>query len=156
MDTKMQSLPTTHPHPHSSSRPQSHTSNQCNQCTCSHHCRSCSQAGHAGSSSSPSPGPPMKHPKPSVHSPARPSHRGSCPKNRKTFEGKVSKRKAVRRRKRTHRAKRRSSGTCRASGDKGTLQGCPGGHGLPEQHALNCFPDGVEWTGGSGGGADRY
>nr|CAA34914.1 unknown protein [Mus musculus] len=113
MDTKMQSLPTTHPHPHSSSRPQSHTSNQCNQCTCSHHCRSCSQAGHAGSSSSPSPGPPMKHPKPSVHSrhsPARPSHRGSCPKNRKTFEGKVSKRKAVRRRKRTHRAKRRSSG----------------------------------------------
>jgi hypothetical protein len=155
----MQSLPTTHPHPHSSSRPQSHTSNQCNQCTCSHHCRSCSQAGHAGSSSSPSPGPPMKHPKPSVHSrhsPARPSHRGSCPKNRKTFEGKVSKRKAVRRRKRTHRAKRRSSGTCRASGDKGTLQGCPGGHGLPEQHALNCFPDGVEWTGGSGGGADRY
>ncbi|XP_021065588.1 nuclear transition protein 2 [Mus pahari] len=99
----MQSLPTAHSHPHSSSRPQSHTSNQCNQCTCSHHCRS----------SSPSPGPPMKHPKPSMHSrhsPSRPRHRGSCSKNRKTLEGKVSKRKAVRRRKRTHRAKRRSSG----------------------------------------------
>uniref|UniRef100_A0ABZ3NNN2 Nuclear transition protein 2 n=3 Tax=Rattus norvegicus TaxID=10116 RepID=A0ABZ3NNN2_RAT len=110
MDTKMQSLPTTHPHPHSSSRPQSHTNNQC---ACSHHCRSCSQAGHPSSSSSPSSGPPTKHPKTPMHSrysPSRPSHRGSCPKNRKTLEGKVSKRKAVRRRKRTHRAKRRSSG----------------------------------------------
>nr|BAT46585.1 transition protein 2 [Tokudaia muenninki] len=110
MDTKMQRLPTTHFHLHSSSRPQSHTNNQC---ICSHYCRSCSQAGHLSSSSSPSPGPPMKYPKASRHSRhshSRASHRRSCPKNRKTLQGKVSKRKVVRRRKQTHRAKKRSSG----------------------------------------------
>nr|XP_021504060.1 nuclear transition protein 2 [Meriones unguiculatus] len=116
MDTKMQSLSTTHSHPHSSSRPQGHT---CNQCNCSHHCRSCSPAGHPSSSSSPSPSPPSRHPKPTTqsrHSPPRTGHhRGSSSKTRKTLEGKVSKRRAVRRRKRTNRAKRRSSGTCRVN-----------------------------------------
>ncbi|XP_052615432.1 nuclear transition protein 2 [Peromyscus californicus insignis] len=112
MDTKTQSLSTTHSHPHSSSRSQDHT---CNQCNCSHHCRSCSQASHPSSSSSPNPRPPPRHSKQAMHSrhsTPRSSHRGSCSKNRKTLEGKVNKRKVVRRRKRTHRAKRCSSGTC--------------------------------------------
>uniref|UniRef100_A0A8C6RUE8 Nuclear transition protein 2 n=1 Tax=Nannospalax galili TaxID=1026970 RepID=A0A8C6RUE8_NANGA len=110
MDTKMQSLPTTHPHPHSTSWPQGHT---CNQCNCGRRCRSCSPANHRSTSCRPNPSPPPRHPKQTMHSrhtPPRPSHCGSCPRNRKTLEGKVNKRKAVRRRKRTHGAKRRSSG----------------------------------------------
>lgn len=99
MDTKMQSLSSTHP-----PRSQGHT---CNQCSCSHHCRNCSQAGHQSSSSSPSPSP-----KQTMHSRHSPKYRGCCSKNRKTLEGKVNKRKAVRRRKRTYRTKTRSSGTC--------------------------------------------
>ncbi|KAK7825844.1 hypothetical protein U0070_008600 [Myodes glareolus] len=106
MDTKMQSLSSTHPHP---SRSPGHP---CSQCSCSHHCRSCNQAGHPSSSSSSSPSPPSKHPKLTMHSQHSPKYRSGCSKNRKTLEGKVNKRKAVRRRKRTYRTKRRSSGTC--------------------------------------------
>uniref|UniRef100_A0A8C5NZB5 Nuclear transition protein 2 n=1 Tax=Jaculus jaculus TaxID=51337 RepID=A0A8C5NZB5_JACJA len=107
MDTKAQSLPTTHTH--STSRPQGHSSN------CGHHCRSCNPSGHASSSSSPSPGPPARHPKQTMHSRyalQRPSHSRSFPRNRKTLEGKVIKRKRVRRgkRARTQRAKRRTPG----------------------------------------------
>nr|XP_020022853.1 nuclear transition protein 2 [Castor canadensis] len=114
MDTKMQSLPTTHTQPHSSSRPQSHT---CSQCTCSLHCqgcswgRSCSSPGRPSSSVSPSP--PPKPPRQTTHSqlsPPRPAHYSSCPKNKKTLEGKVNKKRAVRRNKRVYRSKRQSTG----------------------------------------------
>lgn len=128
MDTKMQSLSSTHPHP---SRSQGHP---CNQCSCSHHCRSCNQAGHPSSSSSSSPSPPARHPKLTMHSRHSPKYRGCCSKSRKTLEGKVNKRKAVRRRKRTYRTKRRSPGTCPVEQWE-TLQ--PGsreeGHGLPRR-----------------------
>uniref|UniRef100_A0A8C0ZXS8 Nuclear transition protein 2 n=1 Tax=Castor canadensis TaxID=51338 RepID=A0A8C0ZXS8_CASCN len=110
MDTKMQSLPTTHTQPHSSSRPQSHT---CSQCTCSLHCQGCSWAAHLGPSSSVSPSPPPKPPRQTTHSqlsPPRPAHYSSCPKNKKTLEGKVNKKRAVRRNKRVYRSKRQSTG----------------------------------------------
>ncbi|CAO2641833.1 Nuclear transition protein 2 [Lemmus lemmus] len=106
MDTKTQSLSSIQPHPQTS-RSQGHT---CNQCSCSHHCRSCSQAGHPSSSSSPSP--PSRHPKQTMHSRHSPKYRSCGSKNRKTLEGKVNKRKAVRRRKRTYRAKKRRTGIC--------------------------------------------
>ncbi|KAM7228100.1 hypothetical protein CapIbe_020554 [Capra ibex] len=132
MDTKTQSLPNTHTQPHSNSRPQSHA---CNQCSCSHHCqsrgrsRSCrshsrsrsrnssrrprshrSPAGHQGSGSSP----PLRRHRYTMHSHQGPSravtHSCSHSKNRKNLEGKVIKRKQVKRSKQVYKRKRQSSG----------------------------------------------
>uniref|UniRef100_A0A8C3X4F8 Nuclear transition protein 2 n=1 Tax=Catagonus wagneri TaxID=51154 RepID=A0A8C3X4F8_9CETA len=127
MDTKTQSPPSAHTQPHSSSRPQSHT---CNQCSCGHHCQNCSQScsrsrsssqsprghrhlpGHHSQSLSPSLSP--RHHKHAVHShrcASRPSTRScSYSKNRKNLEGKVNKRKAVKRSQQVYKTKRRSSG----------------------------------------------
>nr|XP_025858905.1 nuclear transition protein 2 [Vulpes vulpes] len=134
MDTKTQSLPITHTQPHSNSRPQGHT---CNQCTCSSHCQTCSQScsrsrsssqsptGHHSSSGhqsqSPHPTPPPRHQKHTMHShhcPPRPTtHSCSYPKNRKNFEGKVNKRKVVKRSQQVYKTKRRNSGIFQAGGE---------------------------------------
>lgn len=134
MDTKTQSLPNTHAQPHSNSRPQSHA---CHHCSCSQHCqsrcrsRSCrsrssnrrprshrSPAGRQGQS--PGPSPPLRRHRHTMHShqcPSRPvTHSCSHSKNRKNLEGKVIKRKQVKRSKQVYKKKRQSSGTCQAGG----------------------------------------
>ena len=136
MDTKTQSLPNTHTQPQSNSRPQSHA---CNQCGCSHHCqsrgrsRSCrrrsrragqhrrshrSPAGPRGQS--PGPSPPLRRHRYAMHThqcPSRPvTHSCSHSKNRKNLEGKVIKRKQVKRSKQVYKRKRQSSGTFQAGG----------------------------------------
>ncbi|OWK11410.1 TNP2 [Cervus elaphus hippelaphus] len=123
MDTKTQSLPNTHTQPHSNSRPQSHA---CKQCSCSHHCQSRSRsrsssqrprsrrspAGHQARS--PGPSPPLRRLRYAMHShqcPSRPvTHSCSHSKNRKNLEGKVIKRKQVKRSKQVYKRKRQSSG----------------------------------------------
>ncbi|XP_020736244.1 nuclear transition protein 2 [Odocoileus virginianus] len=130
MDNKTQRLPNTHTQPHSNSRPQSHA---CNQCSRSHHCqsrshsRSCrsrsqsssqrrrshrSPAGHQGQS--PGPSPPLRRHRYTMHShqcPLRPvTHSCSHFKNRKNLEGKVIKRKQVKRSKQVYKRKKQSSG----------------------------------------------
>ncbi|XP_070218680.1 nuclear transition protein 2 [Bos mutus] len=128
MDTKTQSLPNTHAQPHSNSRPQSHA---CHHCSCSQHCqsrsrsrscRSCSSnrrprshrspAGRQGQS--PGPSPPLRRHRHTMHShqcPSRPvTHSCSHSKNRKNLEGKVIKRKQVKRSKQVYKKKRQSSG----------------------------------------------
>ncbi|XP_034878327.1 nuclear transition protein 2 [Mirounga leonina] len=119
MDTKTQSLPNTHTQPHSNSRPQSHT---CSPCTCSSHCHTCSQTCSRSCSRSPTgyqsqishPSPPPRHQKHTMHShhcsPRPTTHSCSYPKNRKNLEGKVNKRKVVKRRQQVYKTKRRSSG----------------------------------------------
>nr|NP_776625.1 nuclear transition protein 2 [Bos taurus]CAA39810.1 transition protein 2 [Bos taurus]CAA39811.1 transition protein 2 [Bos taurus] len=127
MDTKTQSLPNTHAQPHSNSRPQSHA---CHHCSCSQHCqsrsrsRSCrsrsssrrprshrSPTGHQGRAR-PQPSseaPQTHHALPPVSS--RPvTHSCSHSKNRKNLEGKVIKRKQVKRSKQVYKRKRQSSG----------------------------------------------
>ncbi|XP_045398552.1 nuclear transition protein 2 [Lemur catta] len=139
MDTKTQSLSVTHTQPHGNCRPQSHACSQCNcshHCqNCSQSCRrnkgcsrsssqsptshrsplrSCSPSSHQ--SQSPSPSPPAKHHKQIMHShhhsPTRPTaHCSSCPRNRKTLESKVNKKRKVG--KRTHqvyKTKRQNTG----------------------------------------------
>ncbi|XP_004691813.1 PREDICTED: nuclear transition protein 2 [Condylura cristata] len=126
MDTKTQNLPITHTQPHSNARPQGHP---CSQCHCSHHCQNCSQscsrsssqspAGHgspaASSSQTPSPSPPPRNHKHAMHAHhcrLRPTtHASSCPKRRKPLEGKVTRRRVVKKGQRGHRTKRRSAGT---------------------------------------------
>ncbi|KAM4819893.1 nuclear transition protein 2 [Thomomys bottae] len=117
MDTKMQSPSTTaHSQPTHSSH---HCSAGCNQCSCSLHCqschrsRSCSPPSCQSPSPSPSPSPPSKTSRQSTHShlsPARPSHHSGCSRNRKTLEGKVNKRRVIKRSRQGHRTKRRGAG----------------------------------------------
>ncbi|KAG8513459.1 Nuclear transition protein 2 [Galemys pyrenaicus] len=128
MDTKTQNLPITHTQPHSNARPQGHP---CSQCNCSHHCQSCSwscsqsPASHCSPavprSQSPSPSTPPRNHKHAMHPHhcrLRPTpHSSSCPRKRKTLEGKVNKRKAVKKSQRGHKATRRSSGTFQAEGE---------------------------------------
>ncbi|XP_055264784.1 nuclear transition protein 2 [Moschus berezovskii] len=129
MDTKTHSLPNTHTQTHSNSRPQSHS---CNQCSCSHHCQSRSRSrsqscrGRSSSQSprshrspaghqcqSPGPSPLLRRHRYTMHShqcPSRPiTHSCSHSKNRKNMEGKVIKRKQVKRSKQVYKRKRQSS-----------------------------------------------
>ncbi|XP_037360469.1 nuclear transition protein 2 isoform X2 [Talpa occidentalis] len=125
MDTKTQNLSITHTQPHSNSRPQGHP---CSQCNCSHHCQNCSQSCSRSSSQSPAShcstvASPSQSPSPSLpprnhkhamhphHCRLRPTtHSSSCPKKRKTLEGKVNKRKVLKKSQRGHKTKRRGSG----------------------------------------------
>ncbi|KAB0348606.1 hypothetical protein FD755_005628 [Muntiacus reevesi] len=128
MDTKTQSLPNTHTQPHSNSRSQSHA---CKQCSCSHHCQSRSRSCRSRSQSSsqrprshrrpagrqgqsPGPSSPLRRLRYAMHShqcPSRPvTHSCSHSKNRKNLEGKVIKRKQVKRSKQVYKRKRQSSG----------------------------------------------
>nr|XP_014339246.1 PREDICTED: nuclear transition protein 2 [Bos mutus] len=107
MDTKTQSLPNTHAQPHSNSRPQSHACHS-NRRPRSHR----SPAGRQGQS--PGPSPPLRRHRHTMHShqcPSRPvTHSCSHSKNRKNLEGKVIKRKQVKRSKQVYKKKRQSSG----------------------------------------------
>ncbi|XP_019506425.1 PREDICTED: nuclear transition protein 2 [Hipposideros armiger] len=145
MDTKAQNIPITHTQPHCNSRSQSHT---CNHCSCSHHCQNCSQScswsqgcsqsptGHCSlsghQSQSPRSSPLSQHQRHAMHShhcPKQPAtHSCRHPKNKKNLEGKVKKRKVIKRRRRVYKTKRRSSGTFRAGGE--------GPQGPPDEEEL--------------------